>query len=105
MGYYQHHFLICTNQKENNKKCCAQSDAATAFEYAKQKVASLNLQGPGKIRVSRTGCLGRCAEGPCVAVYPQGNWYRYQNLEELDLILKHYTEETLLPSHLKMDND
>jgi (2Fe-2S) ferredoxin len=28
------------------------------------------------VRVTRTSCLGRCGEGPTVAVYPDGVWYR-----------------------------
>jgi sirohydrochlorin ferrochelatase/(2Fe-2S) ferredoxin len=29
-----------------------------------------------EIRVTRTACMGRCGEGPTVAVYPDGIWYR-----------------------------
>ena len=28
------------------------------------------------IKVTRTSCMGRCGEGPTVAVYPDGVWYR-----------------------------
>jgi sirohydrochlorin ferrochelatase/(2Fe-2S) ferredoxin len=38
------------------------------------------------IRVTRTSCMGRCGEGPTVAVYPDGIWYRGvrdQDAEEL----------------------
>jgi sirohydrochlorin ferrochelatase/(2Fe-2S) ferredoxin len=28
------------------------------------------------IRITRTSCMGRCGEGPTVAVYPDGVWYR-----------------------------
>jgi (2Fe-2S) ferredoxin len=30
-----------------------------------------------EIRVTRTSCMGRCGEGPTVAVYPDGIWYRH----------------------------
>ena len=29
-----------------------------------------------EIRMTRTLCMGRCGEGPTVAVYPDGIWYR-----------------------------
>lgn len=29
-----------------------------------------------EIKVTRTACMGRCGEGPTVAVYPDGVWYR-----------------------------
>jgi sirohydrochlorin ferrochelatase/(2Fe-2S) ferredoxin len=32
--------------------------------------------GCDDVRVTRTSCLGRCGEGPTLAVYPDGVWYR-----------------------------
>jgi (2Fe-2S) ferredoxin len=29
-----------------------------------------------RMRVTRTGCMGRCGEGPTLVVYPDGVWYR-----------------------------
>ncbi|BCA96822.1 hypothetical protein TUM19329_31830 [Legionella antarctica] len=46
------------------------------------------MHGPGKIRVSKTGCLGRCASGPCLVIYPDGVWYTYSTFTDIDQIIE-----------------
>lgn len=48
------------------------------------------------IRVTKTSCMGRCGEGPTVAVYPDGIWYR--RVKEADA--KELVEEHLLSDRL-----
>ncbi|HEX6827698.1 MAG TPA: (2Fe-2S) ferredoxin domain-containing protein, partial [Burkholderiales bacterium] len=48
------------------------------------------LKGPGKVRVNSAGCLDRCAEGPCVVVYPDGVWYTYVDKEDIDEIIREH---------------
>ena len=48
------------------------------------------------IRVTKTSCMGRCGEGPTVAVYPDGIWYR--GVKEADA--KELVEEHLLGDRL-----
>jgi sirohydrochlorin cobaltochelatase len=47
-----------------------------------------------EIRVTQTSCMGYCGDGPAVAVYPDGVWYR--RCEEK------YAEE-LFEKHLMKD--
>lgn len=95
MSFYQKHVFICTNQKEAGKKCCQQAGADQVFTYVKQQLQQRNAWGPGKIRVSRSGCLGRCASGPVMVVYPDNVWYRYQSEHDIDAII----EQHLLNHH------
>jgi (2Fe-2S) ferredoxin len=80
--YYKKHVFICQNKKEDGSGCgvLAQKDAVGFF---KKNLKQNDLWGEGKIRVSRTGCLGRCSEGPTCVIYPDGVWYNY--LDEDDL--------------------
>ena len=39
------------------------------------------------MRVNRAGCLDRCEEGPVVVVYPEGTWYTYADLADVDEIV------------------
>lgn len=48
------------------------------------------------IRVTKTSCMGRCGEGPTVAVYPDGIWYR--GVKEADA--KELVDEHLLGDRL-----
>lgn len=79
--------LLCTNQKIPGKTCCATSGGEPFFEYMKSKLLELDLHGPGKIRVSKSGCLGRCGLGPCIVIYPEGVWYTYSSFSDIDRII------------------
>ena len=87
MSHYTKHLFICTNQKAPGKTCCANSGGEPFFDYLKGKLLELDLHGPGKIRVSKSGCLGRCSAGPCVVVYPEGMWYSYESFADIDEII------------------
>jgi (2Fe-2S) ferredoxin len=47
----------------------------------------LNLNGQGKVRINKAGCLDRCEEGPVLVIYPQGTWYTYVDKEDIDEII------------------
>jgi (2Fe-2S) ferredoxin len=71
MESYSRHVLICTGG------FCSPDRRGRAL-YA--KLAELLdreglLFGPTRVKRSETPCLGVCASGPIVAVYPDGIWY------------------------------
>ncbi len=88
MSYYRKHIFVCNNQKLNGKKCCAEAGAADAFVYLKEQLMQVGMHGQDKVRVSKSGCLGRCAQGPCLLIYPEGIWYTYHNQSDLDEIVQ-----------------
>jgi (2Fe-2S) ferredoxin len=47
----------------------------------------LNLNGQGKVRINKAGCLDRCEEGPVMVIYPQATWYTYVDKEDIDEII------------------
>ncbi len=85
--YYQKHLLICTNQRPEGKACCANHHAAARCTEAKLRIKDYGLAGPGRIRVSSAGCLGRCDEGPVAVVYPEGVWYQYHDEQDIQAIV------------------
>lgn len=87
---YTKHVFLCTNQKASGKTCCANTGGEPYFEYLKAKLLERALHGPGKIRVSKSGCLGRCGEGPCIVVYPDAIWYRYASFQDIDKIIEEH---------------
>jgi (2Fe-2S) ferredoxin len=86
--YYEKHVFICTNQKAPGKQCCANTGGEPFFEYLKAQLKALDMHGPGKIRISKSGCLGRCSLGPCMVIYPQSVWYSYASFADLDEIIQ-----------------
>lgn len=87
MNHYTKHIFLCANQKAAGKQCCANSGGELFFDYMKAKLSELGLHGPGKIRISKSGCLGRCSLGPCIVIYPEGVWYTYTTMADIDEII------------------
>lgn len=90
MSHYNRHVFVCTNQKPGGKPCCADKGGEDFFDHLKSRLLELEMFGPGKIRVSKAGCLGRCASGPCIVVYPEGVWFRYESQADIDTIVDDY---------------
>ncbi len=102
LGQYQKHIFVCTNEKEAGKKCCAQAGASNIEKYLKEQLVSFKLHGAGKIRVSSSGCLGRCKSGPCVVVYPEGRWYTYETMADVDKIIQYCIGNINSPTDLEI---
>ena len=60
-------------------------DINTYSDYTNDysKITELNK----KIRINKAGCLDRCDLGPVLVIYPEGVWYTFKNLEDIDEIL------------------
>jgi (2Fe-2S) ferredoxin len=74
------HILVCTNARHDGTPSCGDSgDSQRVFEKLKARLKEAKLP----VRVSRTGCLGPCPQGPNVMCYPHGVWL--QEVGEGDL--------------------
>jgi hypothetical protein len=91
-SFYKKHLFFCINQKPDGKPCCQNAQATDYFNYAKEKLQQLQLWGPGKIRVSSSGCLGRCTVGPALVIYPEAVWYTYSSLADIDRIITQHIQ-------------
>jgi (2Fe-2S) ferredoxin len=78
------HLLVCTNARHDGTPSCGDSgEAQRIFENLKARLKEAKLP----VRVSRTGCLGPCAQGPNVMCYTQegGSGVWLQGVAEEDL--------------------
>ncbi len=100
--YYEKHLFFCENQKESGKKCCALGNSSHLRAYAKEQLGALNLLGPGKIRVSGSGCLGRCQLGPALVIYPEGVWYHIETTADIQEIIDSHLIHGQPVNHLLM---
>ena len=87
MSYYVSHVFFCINQRDNGEACCADHGAKDAFDHCKSRIKAEHLNGPGKVRVNKAGCLDRCAGGPVAVVYPEAVWYTYVYYSDIDEIV------------------
>ena len=102
-NFYQKHIFFCTNLKTEGKQCCAEANPEHYFQYARSCLKQRDLVGEGKIRVSKAGCLGRCAAGPCIVIYPEGVWYTFHNEADIEVIIEQHCQNHQLVPHLLLD--
>lgn len=85
MRPYGRHLLICENGD------CAEPEAAQALQRRFRELAQARglskLRNPERVKCTLTGCLGVCAGGPIVAVYPDGVWYHHVDAPALERIV------------------
>ncbi len=62
------HVLVCGNVD------CVEQGSIGLIESLRRLIKEEGLEK--EIRVTKTSCMGYCGEGPAVAVYPDGIWYR-----------------------------
>lgn len=103
-AYYLKHIFMCTQQKEPGKTCCANTGGSSYAEDLKTKLNALQRHGKGKVRVSRSGCLGRCNLGPCLVIYPEGIWYTYHSYEDIDEIINRSILQGEIVSRLQISD-
>ncbi len=75
MAKPEKHVFICTQHRpaDHPRPACQQKNAseiADEFYWYAQEHQLFE-----KIRITTTGCLGPCSEGPSVLVYPEGVMY------------------------------
>jgi (2Fe-2S) ferredoxin len=70
---YVVHAFVCTNDRGGERKSCADNNSALVKSKLKEAV---NKNGwKGKVRISTSGCMGLCAKGSNVMIYPQKVWF------------------------------
>lgn len=82
---YRKIVFICVNEREPGQAACGNRGSATIAEQAKEWVRVRGLKG--RVRVSRTRCLGLCSVGPNLCIYPDDVWYNDVHPEDLESIL------------------
>jgi sirohydrochlorin ferrochelatase/(2Fe-2S) ferredoxin len=83
------HVLVC-----GNIDCASRGSIAL---IAGLRRALKRIGREREIRITRTSCMGRCGEGPTVAVYPDGVWYRAVNPADAnELVDQHLVGDRLV---------
>ena len=82
---YLSHIFVCTNDRGGERKSCA--DNNSRLVRSKLKEAVNNKGWKGKVRVSQSGCMGLCAKGSNVMIYPQKIWFAGVLPEDVEEII------------------
>jgi (2Fe-2S) ferredoxin len=84
---YRHHVFLCTNLRgeDHPRGSCGRKGACGSRDFMAARVRELRLP---QVKVSNTGCLGRCRTGPAMVIYPEGVWYGYRSDADIDEIIE-----------------
>lgn len=79
---YKKFIFVCVNQRPPGERvCCANAGGLVLYARLKNMIKDRGLQG--RIRVTKSGCLDRCEDGPNIMVFPDNVWYSH--VAEADL--------------------
>ncbi|MFO7832593.1 MAG: CbiX/SirB N-terminal domain-containing protein [Halohasta sp.] len=85
------HVAVCTNQT------CAADGAPAVLERLRQEARDSEQCD---VRITRSSCLGRCGEGPMVAVYPENVWYGGVQADDAERIVSSHLDRDRIVSDL-----
>ncbi len=103
MSHFARHIFFCLNQRNDGRASCADHPAEALQAYCKARVKELGLDGPGKVRVNKAGCLDRCEHGPVAVVYPDAIWYTYVDESDIDEIVEQHLRDGQPVERLQID--
>jgi (2Fe-2S) ferredoxin len=103
VSHYAKHIFFCLNRRDEGRACCAEHRADALQAYAKDRVKALGLNGPGKVRVNKAGCLDRCELGPVAVVYPDAIWYTFVDERDIDEIVESHLRDGKPVERLRLD--
>lgn len=86
------HVFICINVRADKTACNNDGVAEKLCEYFRQIVKQRRSEfAAGRIvKVNKSGCLGRCAGGPNLVIFPDNIWYNCATTDDINEILNEH---------------
>ena len=82
--HFSKYIIVCENLREKGD-CCGPAGGRLR-QALKDLVKEKGLAG--NIRVSRSGCLDVCSEGPNVLLMPDNVWFKRVGINDIEAIVE-----------------
>ncbi len=83
---HQKIIFVYTNQREpGERNCCANGGGCILRDKLKDMVKKRQLRS--KIRVSQSGYMDKCEDGPNIMIFPDNIWLSHVQESDLETIL------------------
>jgi (2Fe-2S) ferredoxin len=82
--------FVCTNSRAEGERVSCGASGLALFTKLKEEAAKAGLKG--KVRVSKSGCLDVCEQGPNAFCYPENEWFSKLTEADVPALLKKLAE-------------
>ena len=79
---YEKCVLVCVNDRQGEKPSCGDQKGEEIFRKLREMAKVRGIHP--RIRVTQAKCLGQCAAGTTIMIYPQNIWYSGVTLDNVD---------------------
>lgn len=85
---YDKQIFVCTNDAKGEKASCGDHQGEAIFRQLRETAKARGLHP--KIRVAQAKCLGQCAKGCNIMVYPDNVWYSGVTVDDVPMLAEKY---------------
>jgi (2Fe-2S) ferredoxin len=85
---YIKQIFVCTNDMKGEKPSCGDHHGEALFKELRQIAKDRGLHP--RIRVAQAKCLGQCAKGCNIMVYPDNVWHSGVSVNDVSALAEQY---------------
>lgn len=85
---YKRQLFVCTNNANGEKASCGDYQGEEVFRQLREIAKERKLHP--MIRVAQAKCLGQCAKGVNIMVYPENTWHCGVRKEDISMLADKY---------------
>jgi (2Fe-2S) ferredoxin len=85
---YKRQIFVCTNNANGEKASCGDHQGEEVFRQLREIAKERKLHP--MIRVAQAKCLGQCAKGVNIMIYPENTWHSAVKVDDVQQLANQY---------------